>query len=48
MIDLLMLAVDAYGGLVRWNRFKTLNGRMSTNTSMRMGLKSKRFLHHFW
>jgi hypothetical protein len=29
MIDLLMLAVDAHGGLARWNRFKTLNARMS-------------------
>jgi hypothetical protein len=29
MTDLLMLAVDAHGGLARWNRFKTLNARIS-------------------
>jgi hypothetical protein len=29
MNDLLTLAVDAHGGLVRWNQFKAVNARMS-------------------
>jgi hypothetical protein len=29
MNDLLALAVDAHGGLARWNQFKTVNARMS-------------------